>query len=397
MRPESGTPSPHSPFSLYIHIPYCGQRCPYCDFNTYVEAKIPETTYTEALLAELRYRAQLPSWRGRKMQSIFFGGGTPSLFQAESLGAVVSAAREHFPNDAIEISIEVNPGTVTREYFATLKEQGINRISIGAQSFNPRSLRELGRAHSVEQTLEASAAVRAAGIENLNLDLIYALPHQTVSDFECDVRDICAQSPDHISAYQLTIEKGTPFSFRFHQGDLPLPLEEETVAMMEYLSRALADAGYAQYEISNFASPDKRCRHNQAYWDGDDYLGIGAGAHSYCSLEGDGFGRRWSNFALPKDYIERALSSGVCESWRDVLSRDARRFEFFFLGLRRSRGVSVTEYASRFNSDLLTDYREALESLQRNDLLCHEGDLIFLSERGRLLSDSVFQEFIVDE
>lgn len=393
-----GTRQESRPFSLYIHIPYCGQRCPYCDFNTYVEAKIPEEEYTSALLSELRYRSRLPAWKGRPLQSIFFGGGTPSLFKAKSLGSVISAAKELFsPEPTLEVTIEANPGTVSLEYFGELRQHGIERISLGAQSFNRGSLRELGRAHSVEETLAAYNDARTGGFKNINLDLIYALPKQGLGEFKADLETLCDLAPEHISAYQLTIEKGTPFSFRYHQGDLILPPEDDTIAMMEHLVTYLAQRGFEQYEISNFAKPEKRCRHNQAYWDGDDYLGLGAGAHSFSSIEGEGFGRRWSNFALPVQYMQRVGDSGEGESWRDTLSKTARQFEFFFLGLRRSAGVSIADFSTRFKEDLLSVYGNTVETLQEQGLLCKEGDLIFLSERGRLLADSVFQEFVRDE
>ena len=386
------------PFSLYIHIPSCGQRCPYCDFNTYVEAKIPEQEYTDALLAELEHRAALPAWRDRPLQSVFFGGGTPSLFQPESLGRVITAAKKLFtPLPTVEVSIEANPGTVSFEYFSKLRNQGVERISLGAQSFNKSSLRELGRAHSVEETFSAFEDARKSGFANINLDLIYALPQQSLKGFQADLQTLCDLAPEHISAYQLTIEKGTPFSFRYHQGDLVLPPEEETVSMMKLLTSYLAERGFEQYEISNFARPNARCRHNQAYWDGDDYLGLGAGAHSFNGQEGDGHGKRWSNFALPAEYMRRVKTLGEGESWRDILSKPGRQFEFFFLGLRRTAGVSIADFSSRFNEDLLSIYGDTVGSLTEQGLLSHQGDLIFLSERGRLLADSVFQEFVRDD
>lgn len=386
------------PFSLYLHIPFCGQRCPYCDFNTYVEAKIPEKAYTEALLAELAFRAALPAWRERPIQSIFFGGGTPSLFSAASLGKVIQQSKKLFPwSSSIEISIEANPGTVSERYFLELRAQGVERISLGAQTFNHSSLKQLGRAHSVDDTVRAFEQARAAGIRNINLDLIYALPGQSHQSFMEDLAAITSLEPDHISAYQLTIEKGTPFSFRHAQGELILPPEDTCVQMMQSLEPGLLKAGYEQYEISNFAREGFRCRHNHAYWDGDDYLGIGAGAHSFSSQEGSGHGRRWSNFAIPAEYMRTAEERGNTESWSDALSRQALQFEFFFLGLRRNSGVSLSQYQRKFSSALKEDYAQAVEELKQQGMLIEQGDLIFLSERGRLLSDSVFEHFITSD
>lgn len=387
-----------TPFSLYIHIPFCGQRCPYCDFNTYVEAQIPETEYTEALLREVAQRSELPAWKGRPMQSIFFGGGTPSLFSAESIGRVIASAQQIFPSPPeIEISIEANPGTVSERSFCELRAAGVKRISLGAQTFNRSALRQLGRAHSVDDTINAFAQARSAGIPNINLDLIYALPEQSLTDFEQDLQTITDLHPEHISAYQLTIEKGTPFSFRYQQGDLKLPPEDDSIAMMALLERFLGERGFLQYEISNFARQDYHCRHNQAYWDGDDYLGLGAGAHSYSSREGRGSGRRWSNFALPREYMQQTFKSGTAESWSDTLSSDALKFEFFFLGLRRIAGVSISAFREKFTGELIEEYHQALTTLTAQGLLVMQGDLIFLSERGRLLSDSVFEHFISSE
>ena len=382
-------------FSLYIHIPFCGQRCPYCDFNTYVEAKIPEAAYTEALLAELNYRATLPSWRDRPLKTIFFGGGTPSLFSPLSLGAIIARAQELFPaSPALEISLEANPGTVDQAYFEKLRECGINRLSIGSQSLNETSLRSLGRAHSVSETRVAYQDARNAGFNNINLDIMYALPQQTLDDFKVDLAEFLLLKPNHISAYQLTIEKGTPFSFRHAQGELILPPEDTTIEMMSLLKETLEANNFLQYEISNFAPAGFECRHNQTYWQGGDYLGIGAGAHSFIRTEGNGFGRRWSNFAFPSEYMKQCHMNGAAESWSDALTQQGLEFEFFFLGLRQTAGVSLLDFEQRFGFPIEKYYQEPLTKLQSAGYIKTNGTIISLTDSGRLLSDSVLEAFI---
>ena len=382
-------------FSLYIHIPFCGQRCPYCDFNTYVEAKIPEDAYTEALLAELNYRATLASWRTRPLKTIFFGGGTPSLFLTTSLARVIARAQELFPvSSALEISLEANPGTVNQAYFEQLRQGGINRLSIGSQSLNETFLRSLGRAHSVSETRTAYQDARNAGFNNINLDIMYALPQQTLDDFKTDLNEFLLLKPNHISAYQLTIEKGTPFSFRHAQGELILPPEDTTIEMMSVLKKTLEINGFLQYEISNFAPAGFECRHNQTYWQGDDYLGIGAGAHSFVRSEGNGFGRRWSNFALPKEYMKQCHMNGAAESWSDALTREGLEFEFFFLGLRKTAGISTQDFQERFGYPIETHYQEPLKKLESDGFIKIKGTNISLTDNGRLLSDSILESFI---
>ncbi len=382
-------------FSLYIHIPFCSQRCPYCDFNTYVEAKIPEEAYTEALLAELKHRAALTSWRDRPLKTIFFGGGTPSLFSPTSLTRITDRAQELFSTSgALEISLEANPGTVNQAYFEQLRQGGINRLSIGSQSLNESFLRSLGRAHSVCETRSAYQDARSAGFDNINLDIMYALPKQTLDDFKLDLAEFLLLKPNHISAYQLTIEKGTPFSFRHAQGELILPPEDTTIEMMSVLKKTLETDGFLQYEISNFAPAGFECRHNQTYWQGDDYLGIGAGAHSFVRNEGNGFGRRWSNFALPKEYMKQCHSNGAAESWSDALTQQGLEFEFFFLGLRKTAGVSTQDFLERFGYPIETYYQETLAKLEKDRFINRNGTSISLTDNGRLLSDSILEVFI---
>lgn len=389
-----------TPFSLYVHIPYCSRRCPYCDFNTYVEARIPEREYTDALIAELSFRVSQPEWQGRTLKTIFFGGGTPSIFHPSSIDYFISKACLMLPIDErAEISLEVNPGSVVRENLIGFRDAGINRLSFGAQSFTPHTLHSLGREHSVDDIVKAVTLSRSIGFDNISLDLMYGAPRQTLAEFKHDLREAQRLDPTHISAYGLTIEKGTPFYHRFKGGLLKLPGEGSVLRMIEELNAFLGFHGFTRYEISNYAKKSFEARHNLTYWNGEDYLGLGAGAHSFVSSQPvqDLYGKRWANFALPQSYIEAATRNGTAESWNEYLTRDSAMFEFFFLGLRKLAGVSVSEFQSRFGVSLEQLYRGAVQVLTAEELLAREGDFLRLTERGLLVSDSVIENFTTPE
>lgn len=383
-------------FALYIHVPYCFHKCPYCDFNTYAVASIPEKDYISALLSELDYRASERAWRGREVQTIFFGGGTPSLFSPSSIRKVVSAINRLFPvSEEVEITLEANPGTITPDSLSGYREGGVNRLSLGAQSFNQSSLKKLGRMHTPEQVVLGVENARTAGFHNVSVDLIFGIEDQSAIDFRDDVRQALELNPDHISAYGLTIEKGTPFFTRFKKGQLKLPSEETTLEMIELLCGELSTAGFARYEISNFAKPGKEARHNLAYWNSADYLGLGAGAHSFVLRDGSNpTGLRWSNYALPAKYIKIAQTQGFADSWRDELSKSDLIFEFFFLGLRKTAGVSLVEFQERFDERADKLFSVTLQMLRDQGLvLCHSGR-VHLTQRGLLLADSVIEHFL---
>jgi len=387
-----------SGFSLYIHIPYCFHKCPYCDFNTYAVATIPEKEYVEALLAELDFRASEANWRGKEVQTIFFGGGTPSLFSPSSIRKILAAVLRTFPGrDDLEISLEANPGTVTSDSFQGYREAGVNRISIGAQSLNVTTLKRLGRMHSPEQVGMSVEHARSAGFHNINLDLIYGIEGQTVSDIRSDLQAILNLSPEHVSAYGLTIEKGTPFYVQFKKGLMKLPTEECLIEMMHTIKDFLSKENFTHYEISNFAKAGREAKHNLAYWNGHDYLGLGAGAHSFVVTNTEPFSRsalRWSNFALPAKYIKECSAHGKADSWQDKLDREKLMFEYFFLGLRKIAGVTLTDFEKIFSQRIKELYPLSLDMLIEDELIVVEGDNIRLTERGILLSDSVVEQFI---
>jgi len=380
-------------FSLYIHIPWCQSKCPYCDFNSHAAAVWPEDEYVRALIAEMERRAEDAVWRGKALRTIFFGGGTPSLFEPQSIGRILAAAQRLFglETDA-EITLEANPGTVDGAKLAAMRAAGVNRISFGAQSFNPEILKFLGRIHSAEETREAARGAHRAGFERLNLDLIFAVPGQTVADVRKDIEEVAALGPDHISAYNLTFEEGTAFFTEMRRGRItPLPNDDQAM-MFELVREELPRRGYPMYEISNYAAKGHEARHNLTYWRGDSYLGIGAGAHSF-AREGAG-GRRWWNEKMPARYIAAVQSRGLAEAGNETVDAEVAAGEFVFLNLRLSEGFALEDFAARFGVSFDTRFGERSSILFDAKLLMRERGRIRLSDRGLELADSVFAEFV---
>jgi oxygen-independent coproporphyrinogen-3 oxidase len=376
-------------FSLYVHIPYCDSKCPYCDFNSYAVKRWPEDEYVAALIAEMEYYAPLEPWRWGSVQTIFMGGGTPSLFAPESIARVLEATDRLWPampSQSCEITMEANPGTVDLDKLRGFRATGVNRISFGVQSFTPRHLERLGRIHDAEQAKDAIRMARAAGFEDLNLDLIFAVPGQTLEEWERDLAVAIDLAPDHISAYNLTYEEGTPFESMRRKGEIgPLP-EEIEVAMFTRTREILAAAGYAPYEISNFARPGRECRHNLNYWQSGEYLGVGAGAHSFA------IGRRWSDEKGPAIYLAKIAAKGQARVFEESLTTDQARGEFVFLALRLASGFEDGRFRERFGMDFLTAFPHA-ERLRSDGLLAKDGARWHLSPRGLLLADSIFATF----
>jgi oxygen-independent coproporphyrinogen-3 oxidase len=388
---ESGNRS----FSLYIHIPYCAAKCPYCDFNVHVAAKIPEREYCAALLKELEFYSRTDEWRERNLKSVFFGGGTPSLFSPESIGGILDRASALFPLTAdVEISLEANPGEGDRGNFAGYRVCGVNRLSLGAQSFHPRLLKFLGRLHSADDTREALRAIPKAGFDNFSLDLIYAVPGQSPADLKGDLMEALDFSPPHVSAYNLTIEEGTPFQRQLNAGTIrPLP-EDEEIAMAELIEETLSRAGLERYEISNYARPERRSRHNSTYWQGGDYLGIGAGAHSFARREGNAvFGLRWQDEKNPVRYMERVEREGTAAAESESLNETKAAAEFMFMGLRMTEGVSVEEFLRRFGKRPQEFYPRIGTWLDEG-LMEQDSRHIRLTHRGFMLANEIFVAFV---
>ena len=383
-----------SPFSLYLHIPYCDSKCPYCDFNSYAAKRWPEREYLVALVAELERYAQTEPWQDGVVQTVFFGGGTPSLFAPGSIAEILDAVWRLWPRPSDvppEITLEANPGTIDERKLHGFAAAGVNRISFGVQSFHARHLARLGRIHSAEEAIEGIAMARSAGFDNVSLDLMFAIPDQTLAEWEGDLHTAINLAPDHISAYNLTFEEGTPFDALRRKGVLqPLP-EEIEAAMFTGAHEILGAAGYRRYEISNYALPGRECRHNLNYWHGGEYLGVGAGAHSFACLPVPG--RRWSNEKNPNTYIARVAAEGHARVFEEALTASQARGEFVFLGLRCRDGFADREFTQRFGLDFLTAFPQAA-SFTRDDLMEFAVEQWRLTDRGILLADSIFATFL---
>ncbi len=328
------------PLSLYIHFPWCVKKCPYCDFNSHaLRGEIPEVGYVDALLRDLDFELQEPETR--PLVSIFMGGGTPSLFSGAAIARVLDGVsrRLAFAPD-IEITLEANPGTADAENFAGYRAAGVNRLSIGVQSLNATHLKSLGRIHGPDEARRAVALARNAGIDNVNLDLMFALPQQTHAEAEDDVRGLLALAPEHVSYYHLTLEPNT----EFHARPPPLPDSDSAYAMLEAGQAQLAAAGYAQYEVSAYSKPGRSSRHNRNYWQFGDYLGIGAGAHGKRTR--DGRITRRARQKHPKTYLDTAGAVGSFQENRVVAVAELP-FEYSMNALRLNEGFSWADFEAR--------------------------------------------------
>jgi len=383
------------PFSLYVHIPYCINKCPYCDFNSHVVPKIPEPEYTGALLKEMESHARTEAWRGRSLKSVFFGGGTPSIFSPASIAKILEKSDSLFPfAKDIEITLEANPGTVDSAHFSGYRSCGVNRISIGAQSFQPHVLECLGRVHSADETRQALRVVQQAGFENFSMDLIYACPNQSLSDLRKDLDEALNFHPPHLSAYNLTIEEGTPFYMQHQAGIIRSLPEEIEISMGELIEETLSQAGLERYEISNYSRAGFHSRHNVNYWQGGDYLGTGAGAHSYKRIQNSGaFGFRWQNEKIPGRYLERIglEERAVVEEEKIYAGRAAG--EFMFLGLRMTRGISPADFFRRFGKKP-RDFYPQIGNWIKEGLMEEKAEWLRLTPRGLLVANSIFVDFV---
>ena len=382
------------PFSLYVHIPYCVSKCPYCDFNVHVVSRIPETEYAGALVQELAFYAASVNWRDRTLKSIFFGGGTPSIFSPSTIGVILEEADSlcGFEED-IEITLEANPSETDSSRYRGYRSCGINRLSIGVQSFQPRLLKFLGRTHSVAETRSALEIARDCAFPSISLDLIFASPGQSLEDLEADLDEALSFELPHLSAYNLTFEEGTPFHRDYRSGKIQ-PLSEETeIAMVELIENKLAPNGLKRYEISNYAMPGFGSRHNINYWEGGDYLGIGAGAHSYGRGKSPHWGYRWHNEKNPGRYMSKIEESHRAIAGEEITDLKEAAAEFVFMGLRMMRGISLAEFERRFGMSL-DDFYPQVDDLKRDGLLEEHNGRLVLTRRGLLVANSVFVTFI---
>lgn len=373
------------PLALYIHIPWCVRKCPYCDFNSHTASPVlPEQEYVDALLADLDQ--DLHAVYGREISSIFFGGGTPSLFSAEALGRLLKGVEQRIPFASdIEITLEANPGTFEQEKFVAYRQLGINRLSIGIQSFQQEKLEALGRIHNGDEAVRAAGMARQAGFDNFNLDLMHGLPDQSLDDALSDLRQAIALNPTHISWYQLTLEPNTVF-----WNQPPVLPEDDTLWDIQEAGQALlAEHGYAQYEVSAYAQAGRPARHNLNYWSFGDFIGIGAGAHGKLSHPDGRIVRTWKT-RLPKDYLNPTKSFQAGEK---SLSNDEMPFEFLMNALRLTAGVDSRLYSERTGLSLDT-LAEGRREAEQSGLLQVEPSRLAATERGQLFLNDLLQQFL---
>jgi oxygen-independent coproporphyrinogen-3 oxidase len=380
-----GTLTALPPLSLYIHIPWCVRKCPYCDFNSHeARNEIPEAAYADALIADLEQA--LPLIWGRKVHSIFFGGGTPSIFSPDAIDRILSAvrARVQLTYEA-EITLEANPGTVDEARFAGFRDAGVNRLSIGIQSFNSRHLSALGRIHDEGQARSAAeAGVKI--FERVNLDLMYALPQQTLDEALADVRQACELGPSHLSCYHLTLEPNT----LFYRNPPPLPDDDSSAAMQEAIEAELATHGYQHYETSAFARPGQACRHNLNYWLFGDYLGIGAGAHSKLSFHDRIL--RQSRYKHPASYLQKVASGEHIEKETRIARQDLG-FEFMMNALRLTQGFETELFQQRTGLPLAS-VEQPLRTAEAQGLIRREEARIVPTLRGQRFLNELLQLFL---
>ena len=397
---------------IYVHIPFCAKKCAYCDFLSFPGNMRMRREYTDKLLEEIRIQSSFV--REYQVDTIFLGGGTPSVLDVTDITAIMGTLKEHYDiaPDA-EITIEVNPGTVKMEGLVAYREAGINRVSMGLQSADDTELRYLGRIHTYDEFLKSFQRVRMAGFTNVNVDLISAIPGQTPESWRNTLKKTAMLKPEHISAYSLIVEEGTPFYDRYGGHvekesyemspeerrrlmalpDLP---DEDTEREMYYMTRnCLAEQGYERYEISNYARPGFECRHNVGYWTGTGYLGLGLGASSY--LEGC----RFHNTSDFQSYVSAHFDDEAefCQALRqdmEQLSVKSKMEEFMFLGLRLTRGVSVEGFITRFGQSIRNVYGGVIDKLEREGLLEHKNGYYHLTERGLDLSNYAMSLFLLD-
>lgn len=375
------------PFGFYLHVPFCAARCGYCDFNTYTAKELggggSQASYAETAVAEVRLARKVLGDLGRPVDTVFFGGGTPTLLPAEDLGRMLAAVRDEFglAPDA-EVTTEANPESVSPSSLAVLREAGFNRVSFGMQSASSHVLKILDRQHTPGRALEAVREASAAGFEHVNLDLIYGTPGESLEDWRVSLESALSADPDHVSAYALIVEDGTQLARRIRRGELPMPDDDDLADKYELADDLLTAAGLEWYEVSNWArTPEARCRHNELYWRGDTWWGIGPGAHSHVA------GVRWWNVKHPTAYAER-LTSGVSPAYaRELLDAETRRVERVLLELRLRSGLPAT---------LLDEpgHKAAADALSQGLLTLEPGPRLSLTRPGRLLADAIIRDLL---
>lgn len=389
------------PLGIYVHIPFCVKKCNYCDFLSAPATKQVRKTYIQALIGQIEAHKGFLSENHYEVKTIYFGGGTPSLLDVEEIGAVFAAIKKVFglldtDLEAMEITLEANPGTFGKDKLLAYREMGFNRISMGVQSMNNEELKLLGRVHTVEDFLDNYQLARECGFENINIDLMQSLPGQTVEGWETTLKRVIELNPEHISAYSLIIEEGTKFYEWYADKEELLPDEETERTIYYRTEEILKEAGYERYEISNYAKPEKESRHNLSYWQGVDYVGLGLGASSLIK------GERFSNedtlqkFVEIAEQLENSMSNKMFVKERNFLTKQEQMEEFMFLGLRVMKGVSKKAFKQQFGISMDEVYGGVLQKLVYEGLLLINEDNVKLTRKGIDVSNYVFAEFLIN-
>jgi oxygen-independent coproporphyrinogen-3 oxidase len=371
---------------LYVHIPFCSSRCSYCDFATGLYQTELAERYVAALLEEIKTSRH----GGAGVDTVYFGGGTPSLLAPAQLDRILATLSARFEIDPTsEITLEINPGSVTRQKLAAFRSLGINRASFGAQTFDDHELAKLGRSHNAADALQTFADLRETGFTNISFDLIAGLPGQTLAGWQRNIKQAVVLNPEHLSFYLLEVHSGTPLAEHIRRGLQPVPDDDLAGVMYQLMLDEASEAGYEHYEISNLCRPGRHSRHNVKYWTTAPYYGFGCSAHSY-----DGQMRRWSNHRDVLQYVERIESGKSPVAEEQELSETDVRAEALFLGMRLMQGVDVRRYRESFGVDLREAHAADLDRFRRAGLLVFDGDMVRLTRCGALLSNEVFAAFV---
>ena len=372
------------PTSAYVHIPFCTQICYYCDFSKVFIKNQPVDSYLEHLIEEY------DSYDIQKLRTLYIGGGTPTALSAPQLAFLLEKLTDKLDLSYLEeLTIEANPGDLDQEKIAVLKDSPVNRVSLGVQTFNDRMLKQIGRSHLEKDIYENIANLKKAGFDNISIDLIYALPKQTMEDVKTNVAKAIALDIPHMSLYSLILENHTVFMNRMRRGKLPLPKEDLEAEMFEYIIAELEKAGFEHYEISNFSKPGFESRHNLMYWDNAEYFGIGAGASGYVD------GVRYKNHGPIRHYLE-AVEAGNARVQEEVLTLKEKMEEEMFLGLRKKSGVSKKRFEEKFGLSFEDQYGSVVSELTEQGLLVPDRDIVRMTKQGLFLGDTVAEKFILE-
>jgi len=372
------------PTSAYVHIPFCTQICYYCDFSKVFIKNQPVDSYLEHLIEEYH------SYNIKKLRTLYIGGGTPTALSAPQLAFLLEKLTDKLDLSYLEeLTIEANPGDLDEEKIAVLKDSPVNRVSLGVQTFNDRMLKQIGRSHSEKDIYENIANLKKAGFDNISIDLIYALPKQTMEDVKTNVAKAIALDIPHMSLYSLILENHTVFMNRMRRGKLPLPKEDLEAEMFEYIIAELEKAGFEHYEISNFSKPGFESRHNLMYWDNAEYYGIGAGASGYVD------GVRYKNHGPIRHYLQ-AVEAGHARVQEEVLTLKEKMEEEMFLGLRKKSGVSKKRFEEKFGLSFEDQYGAVVSELTEQGLLVPDKDIVRMTKQGLFLGDTVAEKFILE-